>query len=77
MVTSALYTKSFVSNGSTWQLLGEIHIPEEEDAASWEVGSFSSAEVASLEKGIGSGVTDTHVPSEHPSQIRVVIFFLR
>jgi hypothetical protein len=43
MVTSAL-VKSFLSNGSTWQLLGEVPVPKEGDAASEWIGSLTKPE---------------------------------
>jgi hypothetical protein len=68
MVTSALPTKSFLSIGSTWQLLGEAHILEEEDAVSLGIGFLTEpesrladaheGEVENLLEGNGKNVDD-------------------
>jgi hypothetical protein len=44
MVTSALFDKSFLSNGSTWQLPSEVPVPEEGDAALLGIGSLTEPE---------------------------------
>jgi hypothetical protein len=81
MVTSALSTKSFLSNGSNWQLLGEVHIPEEEDAASREIGSLTEPEsrladahedeVENLLEGNGKMIDDRN-QSEERERVRGV-----
>jgi hypothetical protein len=81
MVTSALSTKSFLSNGSTWQLLGEVHFPEEEEAVSRGIGSLTEPEsrladahldeVESLLEGNGKNVDDQS-QSEERERVRGV-----
>jgi hypothetical protein len=44
MVTSALCNQSFLSNGSTWQLLSEVFSSEEGNAASEGIGSLTDLE---------------------------------
>jgi hypothetical protein len=68
MVTSALCNKSFLSTGSTWQLLGEVSVSEEGDASSEGIGSLTEpesrppdaheGEVENLLDGNGKNVDD-------------------
>jgi hypothetical protein len=73
MVTSAL-VKSFLSNGSTWQLLSQIPVSEEGDAASLGIGSLTEpesrladaheGEVENLLEGNGKNVDDRSLSEE-------------
>jgi hypothetical protein len=68
MVTSALFEKSFLSNGSIWQLLDEVSVSEEDSAASGETGSSTEpqsrhadayvGDVENLLEGNGKGEDD-------------------
>jgi hypothetical protein len=54
MVTSAL-VESFLSHGSTWQLLGEVSLREEDDGASEGIGSLTEPESRDADAHEGEG----------------------